>query len=268
MNKKEVLVTGGTQGIGESVVHTLMEKTDYTVHITYRSSSAKADALCEQYSGRLFAHKLDQGDPKAIETASFLQEHDWYGVVFNAALGSATVKQYAAQDGDVLGSKNDIAMLNVNALGPLWIYRMIQQKLEHKTTPSKLIFVSSVGGGITAFPKFTLSDGMSKCAVSFLARQLAAENTHTPIDVFSICPGATETAMFKASTLDDFDAKERDAFEKAQAKQRLIQPTEIAYWIEQLLRPESTVLHGANIDASMGLGIRPGIMTEANLEKN
>lgn len=268
MNKKEVLVTGGTQGIGEAIVHLLMEQTDYTVHMTYRSSSAKADALCKQYPGRLFAHKLDQGDPEAVASASFLVEHDWYGVVFNAALGSATVKQYAAQDGDKLGSKNDIAMLQVNALGPLWIYRMIYPKMEQKTTPSKLIFVSSVGGGINAFPKFTLSDGMSKCSVSFLARQLAAENARTPIDVFSICPGATETGMFKASTLDDLSAQERAAFEKAQAKQRLIQPVEIAYWIEQLLRPESTVLHGANIDASMGLGIRPGIQTEANLKKN
>lgn len=268
MNKKEVLVTGGTQGIGEAIVHTLMAETDYNVHITYRSSSAKADELCKQYDGRLFAHKLDQGSPETIMSASFLSEHDWYGVVFNAALGSATVKQYAAQDGDVLGSKNDLAMLTVNALGPLWIYRMIQKKLEEKATPSKLIFVSSVGGGITAFPKFTLSDGMSKCAVSFLARQLAAENAHSLIDVFSICPGATETGMFKASTLDSLSDQARAAFEKAQAKQRLIQPVEIAYWIEQLLRPESTVLHGCNIDASMGLGVRPGIQTEANLEKN
>ena len=31
-----------------------------------------------------------------------------------------------------------------------------------------------VGGGITAFPGFRLSDGMSKAAVAFLTRQLAA----------------------------------------------------------------------------------------------
>ncbi|MFR2966184.1 MAG: hypothetical protein ACLTK0_07270 [Anaerovoracaceae bacterium] len=73
--------------------------------------------------------------------------------------------------------------MTVNALGPLWIYKKIQPMLEKKTTKTKLVFISSVGGGIAAFPKFTLSDGMSKAAVAFLAKQLAAENTHTLIDV-------------------------------------------------------------------------------------
>ncbi len=265
--RKKVLVTGGTQGIGEATVH-ILAKEGYEVHATYRSSSAKADALCAQYPGQVFAYKLDQGDPQAIMQASFLQSIDWYGVVFNAALGSATVKGYASQGDDVLGYKNDIAMLTVNALGPLWVYRMIIDPMLARNKQSKLVFISSVGGGIGAFPKFTLSDGMSKCAVSFLARQLAAENAQTPIDVFSICPGATETSMFKASTLDGMDAPQRAAFEKTLPKERLTQPDEIAYWISQLLRPESTPLHGSNIDASMGLGVRPGLMTEANLKKN
>ena len=265
--RKKVLVTGGTQGIGEATVH-LLAKEGYDVHLTYRSSSAKADSLCTQYPNQVFAHKLDQGNPQAVMEATFLKTTDWYGVVFNAALGSATVKQYADQEGDFLGYKNDIAMLTVNALGPLWVYRMVIDNMLQRTEQSKLVFISSVGGGIGAFPKFTLSDGMSKCAVSFLARQLAAENAQTPIDVFSICPGATETGMFKASTLDGMDAGQRAAFEKTLPKLRLTQPEEIAYWVAQLLRPESTPLHGSNIDASMGLGVRPGLMTEAALKKN
>ena len=74
--------------------------------------------------------------------------------------------------------------------------------------------------------------------------------------------------MFKASTLDGMDAGQRAAFEKTLPKLRLTQPEEIAYWVAQLLRPESTPLHGSNIDASMGLGVRPGLMTEAALKKN
>ena len=60
----------------------------------------------------------------------------------------------------------------------------------------------------------------------------------------------------------------RKAFEEAQSKKRLIQPEEIAYWLCELMKDESTVLHGANIDATMGLGSRPGIQTEAGLEHN
>lgn len=264
--KKKILVTGGTQGIGAASVHLLAQK-GYEVHITYRSSSKIADEFSAKYPGQVFAYKLDQGDPDAIKNADFLTKNAWDGVVFNAALGSATVKKYADQS-DPFGAANDEAMLKVNALGPLWIYKKIKDSILSSNKPVKLIFLSSVGGGITAFPRFTLSDGMSKCAVSFLARQLAAENTHTLIDVFSICPGATETPMFTASTLEGMSPAERKAFDEAQSKKRLIQPEEISYWLHQLLQPESTVLHGANIDASMGLGVRPGIQTEMKLKEH
>ena len=260
---KQILLTGGTQGIGEKTVHYLVEK-GYEVHITYRSSAAKADELCEQYKGKVFAYKLDQGDQDAIKNAKFLTEIPWDGLVFNAALGSATVKDYA-NDTDPLAFANDTAMMAVNALGPLWIYKVVQESLLKNNKMCKLIFVSSVGGGLACFPYFTLSDGMSKCAVAYLAKQLAAENVHTPLDVFSICPGATQTPMFTASTLSKMDPVTRAEFEKNQSKGRLIQPEEISYWIEQLLRDESTVLHGANIDATMGLATRPGIQTEAGL---
>lgn len=263
---KKVLITGGTQGVGLETVKMLIEQ-NYEVHLTYRKSAAKANELMELYPGKVFAYKLDQGNLEEIEQAEFLIQHEWYGVIFNAALGSGTVKQYAEQ-GDLLKGKNDLALMTVNALGPLWIYKKMQKMLEEKEEKTKPIFLSSVGGGIAAFPKFTLSDGMSKSAVAFLAKQLAAENTHTLIDVFCICPGAIETPMFISSTLQNMTPDERKAFEEAQAKKRLIQPEEIAYWLCELLKDESTVLHGANIDATMGLGSRPGIQTEAGLEHN
>lgn len=260
-SREKVLVTGGTQGIGEATVRLLADK-GYEVHMTYRSSSKKADEMCALYPGQVFAHRLDQGDAEAIQSADFLLEHEWDGIIFNAALGSGTIKQYADQS-DSFGAASDEAMIRVNALGPLWIYKKVKEFLLKKEKPTKLILMSSVGGGLAAFPYFTLSDGMSKAAVSFLGRQLAAENTHTLIDVFVVCPGATETPMFTASTLSKLTPEERLAFDMAQSKRRLIQPEEIAYWLYQLLQEKSTVLHGCILDASMGLGTRPGIMTEA-----
>lgn len=261
--RKKILLTGGTQGVGESTLHLLVKK-GYEVHITYRKSAKKAEEFCAQYPGVVYAYKLDQGDPEEIKNVAFLNEHSWDGIIFNAALGSATAKTYAEASDD-LAFETDDAMMRVNAMGPLWIYKKVQANLLKRTDKTKLIFISSVGGGIAAFPYFTLSDGMSKSAVSFLGRQLAAENVHTPIDVFVICPGATETPMFKASTLDPMTPEERRAFCEGQGKKRLIQPEEIAYWLETLLHDESTVLHGACIDATMGLGTRPGMMTELGL---
>lgn len=131
-----------------------------------------------------------------------------------------------------------------------------------KTDPLKIINLSSVGGGIQAFPGFRLSDGMSKAAVALLTRQLAAELTDSRVDVFAICPGATNTAMFQASTLNAMTPEEREAFTTGLPKGRLIAPEEIANLIVFLASEYSTPLHGAVIDASMGLGVRPGLITE------
>lgn len=63
--------------------------------------------------------------------------------------------------GDSLNAVNDVALMTVNALGPLWIYKKMKPMLEQKTEKTKLIFLSSVDGGVAAFPHFTLSDGLS-----------------------------------------------------------------------------------------------------------
>ncbi|MBD4120535.1 SDR family oxidoreductase, partial [Xanthomonas citri pv. citri] len=77
----------------------------------------------------------------------------------------------------------------------------------------KILFMSSVDGGITHFPRFRAADGMSKAAVAFLGRQLAATYACTGIDVFTVCPGATDTPMFQASTLNALSSEQRRVLE-------------------------------------------------------
>ena len=57
-------------------------------------------------------------------------------------------------------------------------------------------------------------------------------------------------------------ASERAEFEQTLPKQRLIAPEEIASLVVFLASSYSSPLHGAVLDASMGLGVRPGLMTE------
>ena len=71
---KKVLVTGGTQGVGLETVKLLLEQ-GYEVHITYRKSAGKAEELMQENPGRVFAHKLDQGNLEEIEKADFLLQN-------------------------------------------------------------------------------------------------------------------------------------------------------------------------------------------------
>jgi len=134
-----------------------------------------------------------------------------------------------------------------------------------------------------SFAGMRLADGMSKAAVAFLAKQLAAENTHsgksacssmswricvTPcegnfakgfhavfshkmltraaivadklsgagVDVFCIAPGAIDTPMFQASSLNHLSDSQRADFIGKMGQARLIPPKEIAEQIFFLCR--------------------------------
>ncbi|WP_207102867.1 SDR family NAD(P)-dependent oxidoreductase [Paracoccus shandongensis] len=252
------LVTGGTGGIGRACVERLAAY-GATVALTCVEGVEDPAAVRDGFGNLAPAvHPLDLRRAESIRRcmADVADRHGRIDVlVNNAAVGSATV---AAFSGDP--DTQDSLMLAINADGTL---KMCQQFLALAGEPGrKLINISSVGGGVTAFPGFRLSDGMSKAAVAFLTRQLAAEAVHAEVDVFAICPGATNTPMFQASTLSKMSRKDLTAFLSRLPKGRLIEPSEIAALVHFLASPPSRVLHGAVLDASMGLGVRPGLMSE------
>jgi NAD(P)-dependent dehydrogenase (short-subunit alcohol dehydrogenase family) len=151
----------------------------------------------------------------------------------------------------------------VNAVGALWLTRALLPAMEERGF-GKIILVSSVGGGVTQFPTFHIADGMSKAALAYLGRHLQARYSRAPVDVFTICPGATETPMFEASTLAHFDEAARKKLTDSLPGRRLIDPAEIARLALYLCTEEARVLRGAVLDASLGLGVDPGALTGGN----
>jgi NAD(P)-dependent dehydrogenase (short-subunit alcohol dehydrogenase family) len=131
-----------------------------------------------------------------------------------------------------------------------------------------VVNVASVGGGIAAFPGFHVADGMSKAALAYLTRHLAAELAHEPVRVVAVCPGAVDTEMLRASTLDGLSAAGRDALLARLPGGRLIRPEEVAELIHWLTLPAAALLHGAVIDASLGLGSHPGLLTGSSAERS
>jgi len=252
------LVTGGTGGIGRACVERLAAYGATVALTCVEGIEDPAKVLASFGNLPVSVHPLDLRDAASIRRcmAEVMARHDRIDVlVNNAAVGSATVAGFSGDP-----EAQDSAMLAINADGTL---KMCQQFLVLPAAPGrKLINISSVGGGITVFPGFRLSDGMSKAAVAFLTRQLAAEAVHSETDVFAICPGATNTPMFQASTLSKLTPAGLSGFLARLPKGRLIEPSEIAALVHFLASPGSRVLHGAVLDASMGLGVRPGLMSE------
>jgi NAD(P)-dependent dehydrogenase (short-subunit alcohol dehydrogenase family) len=260
LKNQVALVTGGSQGIGAATAITLGQ-VGAALAITYNRSPVRAtEVLAEikKAGAQGIAIALDLRDEASIR-AMVSKTMETFGridiLVNNAAVGSASVAHYAR------GGEEDRAMVEINTLGALMCVKAVLPIMV-KQDYGRIINISSVGGGVSVFPKFKMSDGMSKAAVAFLSRQIVADYPHHRIDAFTICPGAVDTRMFRESTLDPLSPKEREAFLTLLPRKRLIEPQEIADLVLFLCSPHATVCRGAVIDASLGLGVRPGLISE------
>jgi NAD(P)-dependent dehydrogenase (short-subunit alcohol dehydrogenase family) len=259
MLMRTVLVTGGSSGIGRATVERFARGGD-RVWFTYRLGRERARELVGRLAAegmdRVTALEFDQGNSESHLALLERVREPVDVLINNAAMGSKTVEQYAPAD----ERAQDLAMFRVNSIGPLWLAgQLLPGMLERGY--GKIVNISSVGGGVAQYPGFRWADGMSKAALAFFSRQLSAELAHAPVDVFAVCPGAVETSMFQASTLEPLSAAERAEFVSRLPKARLIQPAEIAELVWWLCGDDAQVLHGAVIDASLGLGVHPGLLT-------
>ncbi|MDY7107585.1 MAG: SDR family oxidoreductase [Planctomycetota bacterium] len=251
---KNVLITGGSSGIGAGLVRAFANA-EYTVWFTYNRGEPSARELTAGLSDRDVQHfPLDLGDWNSQQRLLELLPGPVEILINNAGLGTKTVEHQAPET-----HLQDQALMQVNAVGTLWLTQALLPAMRERGF-GKIVFLSSVGGGITQFPGFRLADGMSKAAIAHLGRQLAAELSHEAIDVFTVCPGAVDTPMFRQSSVDHLSEEERGRLMEKLPGARMIEPGEIADLIMFLCTPEARVLRGAVLDASLGLGVHPGLL--------
>lgn len=258
MAGRGVLVTGGSSGLGAAMVRRFALGGD-RVWFTYRShpdAAARLVAEVAEAGGKAEAFELDQGDAGSHRRLLERVHGPVDVLVNNAAVGTKTVENCV--DGPV--EQRDEAFLRVNSVGPLWMIRALLPAMLERGY-GKIVNVCSVGGGIATFPAFDIADGMSKAALAYLTRHLAAQLVHDPVHVFAICPGATHTPMLRASLLDALNAAQLAELTSRLPGGRLLDPAELAELTWWLCEEPAALLHGAVLDASRGLGVHPGLVT-------
>ncbi|MFL6123900.1 SDR family NAD(P)-dependent oxidoreductase [Actinophytocola sp.] len=256
---RNILITGGSSGIGRACARRFAEDGDQ-VWFTYRFGKDRAEVLVAELSAagaECAAFEFDQGDWTSHERLLESLPGPVDVLVNNAAVGSATVVDH------VPGPDHEraAAFLRINSVGPLWLIQQLVPGMLDRGY-GKVVNIGSVGGGVAVFPGFHVADGMSKAALTYLTRHLAAELVHSPVDMFAVNPGAVETNMLEASTLRALSPDQRAALEARLPRGRLLNPEEIASIVWWLTGEPATPLHGAVIDASMGLGVHPGLLTQ------
>ena len=191
---------------------------------------------------------FDQGQYDSCQKFCAQLPDDIDALIVNGGLGTKTVENHAREI-----QVQDELFLKVNALGPLWLCQAIIPKMQAREA-GKVILVSSVGGGIAPFPEFRFAEQMSKAALAYMGRQYATILVETGVDIFTVCPGATDTPMFQASTMNQLNDLERQDFLNGLPGRRLIEAEEIAELCLFLCSHAGQVLRGAVLDASLGLG--------------
>ena len=250
-DRKKVVITGGSSGIGSALV-VLFAQSGYEVLFSYCHGEHRAHKLCEELQAfPVTCAHLNQGEPASVEAFLALLPDDIDCMIINGGLGSKTVEKETT---DVYAQ--DEAFMKVNALGPLWLCRTLIPKMEQRKS-GKVILVSSVGGGIAPFTGFRFAEQMSKAALAYMGKQYAAMLAGSSVDIFTVCPGATDTPMFQASTMNSMSPKEEQTFFNSLAGHRLIEVDEIARLCLYLCSDAGKILRGGNIDASLGLGSAP-----------
>ena len=235
---KVAIITGGSRGIGASVVRKFSEL-GAKVYFTYRTESDAVKQL-EQETNAI-AFKCDQTDASAIEKTfdTIFADAGKIDILVNNA--GITKDGYLP----MMPEADFTSVLDANLLGAFRWTKLTSKKMYGQRSGS-IIFISSVSGlvGVAGQTNYSASKG----ALCAFARSLASELGAKSIRVNTICPGFIET---------DMTAKIPRQIARAQVEKitlkRFGKPEEVANVAVFLASDDSSYITGQTIVVDGGL---------------
>jgi glucose 1-dehydrogenase len=200
---KTVLITGGSQGIGQGIAFRLAEE-GANIVIDYVGSSESAEATVAQIQKGGCRALAVQGDIASVDQihAMMKQAADFFGDV-DVLINNAGVERHASiweateHDYDFV--------LNINLKGAFFASQAFVQHRMAVKKPGKIINISSVHEELP-FPHYT-SYCASKGGMKMMMRNLSVELAPYGITVNNIAPGAIETPINTALLNDPSELK-------------------------------------------------------------
>ncbi len=201
IKRKIVIVTGGSNGIGEEIVKFLAEN-DYEVILNYNNSKQKAEQIqkeiYENYNKNIHIFKADVSKrEEAKELIKYcIDKYNKIDVLINNA-GISQVKLFSE-----ITDCDWNNMLQVNLTSAFY---MTQESLKYMISEKRgcIINISSIWGTTGASCEVHYS--VSKAGLDGMTKALAKELGPSNIRINSIAPGIIDTKMNK--DLSDEDIK-------------------------------------------------------------
>ncbi len=234
---KNVLITGGSRGIGKALVYEFSKK-GYRVFLNYNSSKKEAEQISADTGAVIVKADISKSD-EVNKMADYI--HDNYGridILINNA-GIAEQKLFT----DI--SENDWdRMFDINIKGMFLVTKEFVSDMIYKKS-GKIINISSMWGITGASCEVHYS--ASKSAVIGFTKALAKELGPSNICVNCIAPGVIETEMNKYLSKEDFDVLCEET-----PLERIGKPEEVAKTALFLANDDSSFITGQVINVDGG----------------
>ena len=238
LNKRVVLVTGGSRGLGFSIVQSLAE-TGYVVVGAARSCTPELKELVERNENVAF-EALDLSDRRTLHqwSKNFVEKHGTpYALINNAAI---------AHDG-VLGTMHESQIeevIAVNVTATLLLTKYISRSMLRNRL-GRIVNISSIIAS-TGFNGLSVY-AASKAALNGFTKSLSRELGKVNITVNAVAPGYMETNM--SAGIND---TQLDQIRRRSPLKRLAKTSEVASTVKYLLSDDAAAITGAVLTVDAG----------------
>lgn len=234
---KEIIVTGGTRGIGAAIVQVLLSD-GFKVIATGRNVSSMQS---HNQHKNLEYQNLELDSQESINKfCQFLSTRkNLYGLVNNAGINRIT-------DFQNIPFADFEEVLQVNLKSVFYLSQSISRLFNDG---GRIVHIGSIWSVITK--KGRVSYSTAKSALSGLTRGMAVDLADKDILVNTVSPGFVETELTKSSLSEN----EIQNLSEQIPLCRLAQPEEIAKFVGFLLSSDNSYLTGQNIVIDGGFSV-------------
>jgi 3-oxoacyl-[acyl-carrier protein] reductase len=240
---RNVIVTGGSRGLGLAVASTIAAGGDRVIAVA-RTETAElrtaAQAVERAQKGALIFRSFDLTDLRGIGSfvGSLRKEFGaLYGLVNNAGLGTHGVLS-------MMRDEEIERLVRLNTVSPLvltkYVLRSMMVERAGRIVNVASIVASSGYSGLSAY-------AATKASLIGFTRSLAREVGSLGITVNAVAPGFVDTEMTR-----ELGEAERERIARRSALKRLAGPEDIAAAVEYLLSDQAKNITGVTLTVDAG----------------
>ncbi len=237
---RNVIVTGGSRGLGLAIATTLAAAGYRVIAIARATSPALTAAVNDARPGEIRFHAFDLLETRAIAPliATLMKEFGPpYGLVNNAGLGSSGVLALTV-DAEIE------RLVKLNTLSPMLLTKYVLRRMMSERC-GRIVNISSITAtsGYRALAPYSAT----KASLLGFTRSLAREVGELGITVNAIAPGFASTQMTQGLT-----ESEREKIVRRSALRRLVEPADIAAAVKFLLSDDARNITGTTLTVDAG----------------